>query len=125
VPLPWSGHQPPYGFGPAAAQPWIPQPDDWGDLTVAAQAQRDDSTLAFYREALRCRRDLAVPAGPDVDLDDVDDELLSFTRGPLRVLLNCGDAPVALPPGAEVVLASGPVEHGKLPRDTAVWLRQA
>jgi alpha-glucosidase len=125
VPLPWSGHQPPYGFGPAAAQPWIPQPDDWADLTVAAQAQRDDSTLAFYREALRCRRDLAVPAGPDVDLDDVDDELLSFTRGPLRVLLNCGDAPVALPPGAEVVLASGPVEHGKLPRDTAVWLRQA
>ena len=29
VPIPWAGDRPPYGFGPGAAQPWIPQPVDW------------------------------------------------------------------------------------------------
>ncbi|QZY29570.1 glycoside hydrolase family 13 protein [Nocardioides coralli] len=125
VPLPWGGSEAPYGFGPGEGQPWIPQPDDWATVTVAAQAERDDSTLAFYREALRCRREHAVPAGPDVDLADVDGEVLSFTRGALQVVLNCGDSPVGLPAGTEVLVASGPVEGDKLPGDTAVWLRGA
>ena len=34
VPIPWEGDRPPYGFGPGDGQPWIPQPDDWADLSV-------------------------------------------------------------------------------------------
>ena len=45
-----------------------------------------------------------------------------FRRGPITVVLNCGDAPVELPEG-EVLMASGPVEGGKLAPDTAAWLR--
>ena len=56
VPIPWSGDAPPYGFGPGAGQPWLPQPLDWADRSVAAQEQDPDSTLAFYRAALAARR---------------------------------------------------------------------
>ena len=48
--------------------------------------------------------------------------MLTFHRGALTVLLNCGDSPVDLPDG-EVLVASGPLEAGRLPADTAAWLR--
>ena len=122
VPIPWSGEQAPYGFGPGQGQPWIPQPDDWAALTVEAQSAREDSTLAFYKEALRVRREFAWTAGDAVDVLDAGQDVLAFTRGPLTVVLNCGDAAVELPAG-EVLLASGQVDDGKLPPDTAAWLR--
>ena len=121
VPIPWSGTQAPYGFGPGDGQPWIPQPDDWADLTVEAQAADPGSTLAFYRDALRIRREFAWTAGDKVDVLGSDDDVLVLRRGPLTVALNCGTTPVALPEG-EVLLASGPVE-GTLPPNTAAWLR--
>lgn len=121
VPIPWSGTQAPYGFGPGEAQPWIPQPDDWAALTVEAQAADPGSTLAFYRDALRIRREFAWTAGDKVDVLDSGDDVLILRRGPLTVVLNCGTTPVELPDG-ELLLASGPVE-GTLPANTAAWLR--
>jgi alpha-glucosidase len=121
VPMPWSGSEPPYGFGPGEGQPWIPQPDDWASLTVEAQAADPTSTLAFYREALRVRRDFAWSAGDEVEMLDLGADILAFRRGPLTVVLNCGTTPVPLPEG-ELLLASGPVD-GTLPADTAAWLR--
>ena len=121
MPIPWGGAEAPYGFGPGSAQPWIPQPADWSELTVEAQAADAGSTLAFYRDALRARRDFAWTAGDDVELVDLGADVLAFRRGPLTVVLNCGDTAVELPEG-EVLLASGPVD-GKLPPDTAAWLR--
>ena len=121
VPIPWGGDQAPYAFGPGSTQPWIPQPADWAELSVEAQADRADSTLAFYKEALRIRRDFAWTAGESVEVLDAGSDVLAFTRGPLTVVLNCGDTAVELPAG-ELLLASGPVE-GKLPANTAVWLR--
>ncbi len=38
VPIPWSGSEPPYGFGPGNEQPWLPQPADWAPLTAEAEA---------------------------------------------------------------------------------------
>ena len=121
VPIPWGGEQAPYDFGPGSDQPWIPQPADWAALTVAAQAEDDDSTLAFYRQALALRRDFAWTAGEHVELVDLGPDVLALRRGPLTVVLNCGSTPVALPEG-EVLISSGPV-NGSLPSDTAVWLR--
>src|SRR6202044_3520154 len=62
VPLPWSGTEPPFGFSPAgaAAEPWLPQPQEWRDLTVSAESADAESMLTLYREALRIRR--SVPA---------------------------------------------------------------
>jgi len=122
VPIPWEGTQPPYGFGPGEDQPWIPQPDDWADLSVEAQWGLEGSTLEFYRAALRGRREHVLHLDDEVTLVDGPPDLLTLRRGPLTVVLNCGTAPVRLPEG-EVLLASGPVEDGTLPADTAVWLR--
>ncbi|HYH35232.1 MAG TPA: glycoside hydrolase family 13 protein [Nocardioides sp.] len=122
VPIPWEGESPPYGFGPGAGQPWIPQPDGWGPLSVASQREQPGSTLEFYRAALRARREHALPAGDRVDVSCDQSGLLAVRRGTLTALLNCGDGPALLPEG-EVLVASGPVEDGKLPADTAAWLR--
>jgi len=124
VPIPWSGDAAPFGFGPGDAQPWIPQPADWAGLSVAAQQGDPDSTLEFYRAALSARRDLVSAAGDDLDSVASDGHVLSFARGPVTVLLNAGDAPVALPRG-KVVVASGPLTGDALPPDTAAWVRRA
>ncbi len=120
VPIPWSGEQAPYGFGPGNQQPWIPQPAGWAPLTADAQEGRDDSTLEFYRSALAARRDLPTTGAVEVSADG---DLLTVIRDGLTVLLNCGSAELPLPAG-DVVVASGPVSD-VLPGATAVWLRPA
>jgi len=120
VPIPWRGSRAPYGFSGAGVQPWLPQPDDWGSLSVAAQRKDPDSTWTFYRETLRCRRRFA-DAGDAVELVTGRATVLEFRRGPLTVACNCGTGPARLPPG-DVVVGSGPLEGGLLPPDTAVWL---
>ncbi|MDP2773271.1 MAG: DUF3459 domain-containing protein, partial [Nocardioides sp.] len=120
VPIPWAGTEPPYGFGPGPGQPWIPQPDDWAPLTVAAQEGAPGSTLEFYREALEARRALARDAGDEVVVD-LDGDVLSVRRGALTAVVNCGSEAAPLPAG-ELVIASGPVGDD-LPPDTAVWVR--
>jgi alpha-glucosidase len=121
VPIPWRGSRSPYGFGPSASTPWLPMPDDWAPLTVAAQRRDPLSTWSFYRDALRARRRVArEPA--EVEIVEGRATVLELRRGGLTVVCNCGSRPVRLPAG-EVVVASGPLEGGLLPPDTAVWLR--
>ncbi len=121
VPMPWSGTRPPFGFG-GRKQPWLPMPAEWADLTVAAQTGRRGSTLEFYRKTLRERRRLVATAGPQVEMLDRGKTVLAFRRGPLTVVLNAGRRPVSLPKG-RVVVNSGRLAGGKLPPDTAVWIR--
>ena len=122
VPIPWSGDAPPYGFGPGTGQPWLPQPDDWADLTVEAQERDPGSTLSFHRAALAARRTHAEGLTETVELLDAGSTILAFRRGPLTVVLNAGADASELPTG-EVVLASGELEGRLLPADTAVWLK--
>ncbi len=122
VPIPWSGTEAPYAFGPGSEQPWIPQPTDWAPLTVEAQTGDPTSTLEFYRDALKARREFAWTAGESVEIVESGADVLAFRRGPLTVVLNCGETPVELPAG-ELLMASGPVEDDKLAPDTAAWLR--
>ncbi len=120
VPIPWAGDRPPYEFGPGSGQPWIPQPAEWAELTVAAQQADPDSTLAFYRRALAARRKHAADAGDEVAVE-VEADALTLRRGELTVVLNCGATPVPMPPG-ELLIASAAVD-GTVPPDTAVWVR--
>ncbi|SDS68593.1 glycoside hydrolase family 13 protein [Actinopolymorpha singaporensis] len=129
VPLPWSGEEPALGFGDA--QPWLPQPAEWKELTVQAQTGDPNSVLSLYRQALSVRRSLAElsgagEAGIEAELvwRDSDADVLAFDRGSsFRCVVNLGSEPVELPADAEVLLASAPLPDGKLPTDTSVWLR--
>jgi alpha-glucosidase len=131
VPLPWSGTAPPFGFSPAvaSAEPWLPQPADWGAVTVEAQYGDAGSILELYRAALRIRRGEHGPGtAPLRWLDEVGDPaVLAFARGDrFACVVNLADGPVDLPPHDVVLLASAPLaDGGRLPADAAAWLRLA
>ncbi|MFE6842406.1 glycoside hydrolase family 13 protein [Streptomyces sp. NPDC057686] len=126
IPLPWSGEQPPYGFGPAGS--WLPQPPDWAPLSVAAQTGDPHSTLELYRAALELRRALpglgSPDAGPLTWLSAPADVLL-FTRPGFACTLNGRSEPLELPSPGRPVLSSAPVEtDGRtvlLPPDSCTW----
>ena len=126
VPLPWSGTQAPFGFGPSGT-PWLPQPASWAALTVAAEEASADSTLALYRRLLQVRREH--PALGDGSLQWLDsgvDGLLAFERDPGFVCLaNTGSTASEVPEelhGLRVLVSSSPLEEdGVIPADTTVW----
>jgi alpha-glucosidase len=125
VPLPWSGHLPPYGFSSDPdATPWLPQPAAWAGRTARDQAGDPGSMLELYRTAIRLRRQHLTPVAPTLEWLPTDPELLSFIRpGGFTFLANLSDQPVALPGG--VLLTSGPLADGLLPPETAAWLRSS
>jgi alpha-glucosidase len=127
VPIPWSGGTAPFGFSPDAAQadPWLPQPAHWRDMTVAAETGDPDSMLELYRTGLSCRRgQRSLGDGPIAWLD-APAGVLAFSRGAVEdfaCVVNLSDTAVALPVAGRLLLSSGPLEDGLLPPDTAAWL---
>jgi alpha-glucosidase len=124
VPIPWTVDPPSYGFSPGGAEPWLPQPGTFAELSVEKQEGDADSTLEFYRRALASRRELVRSIPYTLEWLDSPEGALFFTRGPLICAINCGMGSVRLPEHDAVVLASGPLRRGLLPPDTAVWLRR-
>ncbi|MFG2104470.1 glycoside hydrolase family 13 protein [Micromonospora echinaurantiaca] len=122
VPIPWEADAPSYGFGPTDAS-WLPQPPTWAEYALDRQRGVTGSTYELYRSALRLRRAHGLGRGPLAWLASAD-EVLSFRTGELTVLTNFGAAPVPLPAGGELLLASAPLtEHGAVPTDVTVWVR--
>lgn len=126
VPLPWSGTTAPFGFSAAGAtaEPWLPQPAAWADLTVEVQERDPASMLALYRDTLAVRR--AEPGLGDGPMSwlDAPGHVLAFSRGDaFACVVNLGDEPVGLPAHESVLVASGQLDGDRLPPDTAVWLR--
>ena len=126
VPLPWAGTEPPFGFSPssAGAQPWLPQPVRWRDLTVEAETADPASMLELYRAALHIRRaEPALGDGP-MTWQASPDGVLAFDRGAsVCCMVNLSGEPAVMPEHFGVLLASGPLDGPLLPPDCAVWLR--
>jgi Glycosidases len=123
VPLPWIADAPGYGFGPTG-KTWLPQPDAFETLAADVQAGRPGSTLEFYRDALALRAQHALGAGA-VGWNAYNGELLDLHNSGVRILVNFGARPIALPAEAEVLIASqsDAVTDGALRPNAAVWLR--
>ncbi|MGC2241674.1 MAG: DUF3459 domain-containing protein, partial [Acidimicrobiia bacterium] len=120
VPIPWANSGSSFGFGSEGS--WLPQPEGWGRLSVEAQTGVAGSTLEMYRSALRIRNDII---GDDEAFCwlDVHGEVICFQRGEgLICLVNLGEDPVGVPAG-DVLIESGPLQDGRVPADTAVWVR--
>jgi alpha-glucosidase len=117
VPIPWTLDGSSCGFGSEGS--WLPQPDDWGTLSVEAQRDVQGSTLELYKGAIELRRRLL--QGEPFEWRRWSSDVIAFSRGPVVCAVNLGDSPVSLPPG-EVILASGRLHDG-LPPDTAVWMK--
>ncbi|MDP3893120.1 MAG: alpha-amylase, partial [Nocardioides sp.] len=107
-----------YGFGSDGAH--LPQPGWFGPVSVEAQEQDPGSTLSLYRDALAARRKLQ--GAERLTWVENTSSLLHFSRpGGWHCVTNYGAGPVDLPHG-EILLASGPLEGGRLPRDTTAWV---
>ena len=118
VPLPWERSGPSYGFGTATAH--LPQPERFAGLSVEAQCADPDSTLTMYRTALRLRRELQ-GAEQLIWPDEHSTDVLRFSRpGGWQVVTNFSAEPVDVP--GRIVLSSGPLRSGRVPRETTVWL---
>jgi alpha-glucosidase len=128
VPIPWEADAPSFGFGPGDAA-WLPQPAAYGALAVDRQTGVEGSTLELYRRLLDLRREHRLGRGElswlDLGEHVVAFEVTSEQGGVVRVVANVGGAPLELPAGSEVLVASGELEGETLPTDTTVWLREA
>lgn len=127
APMPWSGSKPPYGFGPGDGQPWLPQPEEWTDLSVEAQTGVADSTLEWVRRVLAVRREVLAGFGgtdPQLEVEGTPTELV-IRRGRLVCHLNTADTSIgaerlrALRADGEVLLCSGDRPGDA---DTATWI---
>lgn len=121
VPIPWTKDRPSYGF--STADPWLPQPEGWGEVSVAAQDGVEGSMLELYRAAMRIRRE-RLTGDESLTWLDAPDGVLMFQRpGGVTVVVNCSDTPIPLPRG-EVLVSSEPGITTMVPTDAAVWVGQ-
>ncbi len=135
VPIPWSGTEAPFGFGPGNEQPWLPQPDSFAPLTVEAQEDDPASTLSFYRALLAMRREVTLGLAADVTYVPTSPGTLAFRRGAadeagIVCMVNCGSRASKVPDVAgELLMTSGealidgPAGARRLPPNTAAWFR--
>jgi alpha-glucosidase len=93
-------------------------PEEWRDLTVAAQEDVPTSTLALFRSAVALR-----PRGDSFAWLQSPSGSLVFDRGGIICLVNVDAPELELPPG-ELLLASEPGVATSLPPSTAAWVRR-
>jgi alpha-glucosidase len=128
VPMPWAKDEPSHGFGPGE-DPWLPQPEAYGELAVDQQAGVEGSTLELYRTLLEYRRRHRFGHGGLTWDARCSDTVIAYRNvsgdgaRTLLVVTNTGTEPVALPEG-QVIAASGSLtEDGSVPQDTTAWVR--
>ncbi|MUK01332.1 alpha-amylase [Vibrio cholerae] len=122
VPLPWVADEVAFGFS-SSADTWLPQPTDYRDYAVDVQQDDPTSTLSFYQDALKLRRQYIASAA-ELSWEEVGaEQVLAFRVGDTTIVANLSAASVKLPEG-EVVLRSQPdaVVDGLLTPDAAVWI---
>jgi alpha-glucosidase len=128
VPLPWVGGAPGNGFGPTG-RTWLPQPDVYADLAADRQYGVTGSTYEMYRTALELRRAEKIGTAGLAWVDALagSPDVVAFQVSGVVVVSNLGTSPLALPTGAEVLIASGDLVASSdgvaVPTDTTVWLR--
>ncbi len=126
VPVPWSGGEPSYGFGPGG-ESWLPQPAEWADLSAERQEAVPESTLELYRTLLHERRGLRLGRGTLTWLEGLPQDVLAFTISAaddraVLVMANLGTTAISLPADAEVIVSSDDLgDDGTVPTDVTVW----
>ncbi|MEI2732833.1 MAG: glycoside hydrolase family 13 protein [Dermatophilaceae bacterium] len=125
VPLPWAADAPGFGFGPSS-RTWLPQPPDYARYAVDRERRTPGSTLQLYRTLLALRRRRGLGRGTLTWGDRIEDpgvlEMRIEGADAVRVVVNFGPDPVALPADAQVLVASDALtDDGQVPTDVAVW----
>ncbi len=97
VPLPWETEGESFGFSPtASAQPWLPQPSNFGDFSRALQMKDPSSFLKLQQRMLNLRRLYRLGINHVDWIDEVPDGVFAFDNGAFVCLVNTNDDPVSL-----------------------------
>jgi len=123
VPLPWVADAPAYGFNDTG-KAWLPQPAEWAHLARDVEAADAASPLSLYKTLLAERRERALGTGELAWVDGFGTDVVAFRNRNVVVVANLGAEPVAVPDG-RVIVSSGPLDDGRLPTDTTVWVETA
>ncbi|MFD8595720.1 glycoside hydrolase family 13 protein [Kitasatospora sp. NPDC059646] len=123
VPLPWSGTEIPFGFGPEDSAPtWLPQPPSFAAHTAERALTDHASPYHLYREALHLRRLLPQLGEGTLRWLETPPNVLAFTRGDgLLVATNFGTTPAPAPVTGTPLLSSAPCPPDVLPPATTAW----
>jgi alpha-glucosidase len=110
VPLPWGGDITPFGF--STGKPWLPISQSWEDLTVEHELTDPKSSLHLYKNALELRKEFLVGAGGITWLESSrhgskKDALLSYSRGPITVVMNLSDSVQEYDAAGKLLIVSG------------------
>ena len=123
VPMPWSGQQPPFGFGPGGS--WLPQPPEWRELSVEAQTGDPRSTLELYRSALSLRREIPGLGDGPMEWLETPEGVLAFSRPGFVCTLNTRATEVEMPVPGRPLLGTAALEfHGgraRVPANSCTW----
>ena len=130
VPIPWSSTLPNYGFGTGTT--WLPQPTDWAQYAMDAEAKDPESSWALYKKSLLLRHSHPALGGEGVPTwIDAPEGILHFTRDPgLEVLVNTTETEVSLQVQGQKILlesmAGSSFTNGKLTLapNTTLWLQR-
>ena len=125
VPIPWSRED--EGFGFSTGTPWLPMPRAWAEKSVEAQREDAGSFLGLYRKALAQRsQSRALREGAFAWRQDPPGTLaFERTHGEETIFcaVNVSARTLDLPAG-EILLESVPALDGRLPPNTAAWVRR-
>ena len=130
VPLPWDEAAPAFGFTSGA--PWLPMPQEWGPLSVAAQKNDLKSMLNFYKEALLASKANSESVRGGFEWLEGPEQCVIFKRSGSHSLIcvcNLGSQAITLPLGGEIIIASegeGARQVGsavELDGNCTAWLR--
>ncbi len=135
IPMPWTTDAATsYGFSTGRAdgsvgEPWLPQPDGWGDRSLAALDDEAAPTLSLYRRLGDTRAKFAASQPMHATVFDGGPGVVAVRRGSLVVVVNPSAEAVELDLGRlgvsmdQVVLASEPLDAGSstIPSDTTIW----
>lgn len=122
VPIPWEKDAPTFGFGPGG-DPWLPQPEIFGELARDQQEGDPESSLSLYRHLLATRKAHGLGRGALSFVDGYPADVVAFDNGDIRVVANLGDTPVELPAG-EVVASSSTTVTDQVVGNQVVWVRR-
>ncbi|SEP86649.1 alpha-glucosidase [Devosia sp. YR412] len=87
TPMPWDQGEAPNGF--TTGTPWLPVKPAQSALNVAGQNVDENSTLAFYRQALAWRKQHPALLDGDIAFHKLDEPVLAYTRSQGNDALLC------------------------------------
>lgn len=130
VPLPWESSGMNLGFNQSGKLAWLPLPNRWKSLSVAAQNQDSNSILNHHRKTLAMRKEFQLGAGElAIRTDLVAEGVLAIERvtpaGKFLVCVNFTDQNARVPELEIVHQSFTGALNGELPAFGAAWFRLA